>query len=252
MSITNLNSLFGFPVSFNSKTKKLKFNDTEKEPDIRLLKQMEKVIYDKEWFLKADKNKELYYMYRGCFKNKEHEKTAEKHKLRYDITILLPTTLGKEFNKTLGHYHPLIKGKTHSYPEMYEVLKGKALYLLQKQKPDTTNEIEDVYFVEAKEGDVVVIPPDYGHITINPSKEPLIMSNWTDSTFHSNYKPIEENHGGAFFVIKPFNIIKNPNYKTPYTPIIKKAKSQFQKNTYSLINDIEKLHFLNTGDIDEL
>jgi len=46
------------------------------QPDIRYLKDMKEVVYDKEWLKKAPRDLELYYMYRGIKK---------KDGLRYDI-----------------------------------------------------------------------------------------------------------------------------------------------------------------------
>lgn len=163
-------------------------------PDIRYLRDIEKVIYDKEWLDDAP-NEELYYMYRGI---------KEDGDLRYDITIIPAKMLGMEFNKTKGHYHP------ESYGELYIVLEGEAIYLLQKINQE--GEIEDVYMVEAQKGDCVAIPPGYGHITINPAKEDLKMANWVYKTFESIYKPIEEKGGGAYFYTNQ-GWIKNDNYK---------------------------------------
>jgi len=173
---------------------KLMTKSMKHEPDIRYLFDMKKVLYDQQW-AKTAPNLELYYMYRGLKK---------KNGLRYDITIIPPNMLGKEFVKTKGHRHI---GK---YGEVYIVLEGKAIYLMQKQK---NNIIEDVYIVKAKKGDVVIIPPDYAHITINPSKKKrVIMANWIAEKVKSNYKPIQKMKGACYFyTIKGW--IKNKNYK---------------------------------------
>ncbi len=52
------------------------------------------------------------------------------------------------------------------YPELYEVLKGDANYLLQRAQNE--ERVDEVILVKATRGDKVIIPPNYGHVTINP------------------------------------------------------------------------------------
>jgi glucose-6-phosphate isomerase len=185
----------------------LEFGGKRFSPDIRRVYDMEEVIYDKE-FLKNVGDIELYYMYRGVFLDDKDKKTMNENSLRYDITIIPPMKLGKEFVKTAGHYHPVVPGTNMTYPEVYEVLEGEAHYLLQKKENE---KITDVVLIKAEKNDKIIIPPGYGHITINPSKNVLRMANWVASGFSSIYKPIKEKHGAAYFeTITGF--VKNENY----------------------------------------
>lgn len=160
------------------------------DPNIRYIKDLENVLYDKEWFQNQE-NFEAYYMYRGI---------KEEKGLRYDITIIPFRMFGKEFPKTKGHYHP------KQYGEIYTVLEGKAFYLLQKK------DLSDVFVVKADKGDFVVIPPEYGHITINPGNKELKMANWVSPNFESEYSEIEEKNGASYFYTTN-GWIKNTNYK---------------------------------------
>ena len=172
----------------------MKINLKNKTPDIRYLDEMRSVLYDQKWAAKAP-NKKLYYMYRGIKKN---------NGLRYDITIIPPAMLGKEFVKTKGHYH------IGNYGEVYIVLKGKAIYLMQKKEK---NSLSDVFAVKARKGDIVVVPPGYGHITINPSeKKELKMANWVSEKCQNDYLSIEKKAGGCYYYTKN-GWIKNKNYK---------------------------------------
>lgn len=162
-------------------------------PDIRYLKDIEGVVYDKKW-LKTAPNIELYYMYRGLDRRGD---------LRYDITVMPSQMLGIEFVKTKGHYHP------KQYGELYIVLEGQAIYLMQKVDKD--NNVVDVYAIEAKKGDYIIVPKGYGHITINPSQESLKMANWVCDGFKSDYSLIEEKGGAAYFYTLN-GWIKNENY----------------------------------------
>ena len=67
--------------------------------------------------------------------------------------------------------------------------------------------------MQVKKGDVVVIPSDYGHITINPSEtENLKMANWVASECKSDYALFEKNHGACYYYTKE-GWIKNEHYK---------------------------------------
>lgn len=144
-------------------------------------------------------DREIYYMYRDVHLP-EHEELIRGSGLRYDITVILPGKVGHEFIKTAGHYHPVKPGTNTTYPEVYEVVFGVAHYLLQ-QADTGSGDIADAVLIEAEAGDKVVIPPKYGHITINPSSEPLVMSNWVAADFASEYGMIKRHRGGAYFEI---------------------------------------------------
>jgi len=122
-------------------------------------------------------------LYRNIFLP-HHQEKISKLDLRYDITVLPPGMIGQEFNKSLGHYHPMVPGLAIAYPELYEVLHGKALFLLQKMDADFKNVIT-VLAIEAVAGQKIVYPPNYGHIIVNIGSEPLVTANWVVSSFES-------------------------------------------------------------------
>ena len=178
-------------------------------PAVRTREEMREVLLDPE----ADAPAELYYMYRDVCRQQDRELLAQ-HGLRYDVTVIRPGLLGREYIKTAGHYHPLKPGTEVTYPEVYEVLAGKAHYLLQTE-PDEDG--VEAILIEATAGDKVLIPPGYGHITINPASEFLIMSNWVAADFTSVYGPIKELAGGAYFEVQTADeegqFIVNPSYQ---------------------------------------
>ncbi len=223
----------------------LEFGTKKIKPSIRKLFDMTDVIYDRDWLSGAD-NIELYYMYRELSLSKNDALVMKEHGLRYDITVIPPRMMGCEFVKTAGHYHPFVPGTTTTFPEIYEVLHGEAQYLMQK--PDN-DKIKDVVLVKAGEGDKVIIPPGYGHLTINASNRVLKMANWVARDFESIYAPIKENGGGAYFILEK-GIVENPRYGE--VPEIRKLKpSNFKgiglekgREMYGLVMDIKKLEFL--------
>jgi glucose-6-phosphate isomerase len=145
--------------------------------------------------------------------------TFNSHNVRVDITAIPARQLGVEPVRTLGHFHPISEiGKP--FPEIYQVLWGKALFLefAPKIKDDQQdfNRIEKVNVWEAKTDNFVVISGG-GHITINPSKSrPLIILNLVYSRFNSIYDPLLQMKGAPYFFVnidKEMKFMKNKNYK---------------------------------------
>ena len=167
---------------------------------------MKSVLYDQEW-AKTAPNLEVYYMYRGVKK---------KNGLRYDITVIPSQMLGEEFPKTKGHRH------SNQYPEVYRVLEGEVIFLTQKGKK---NLIEDVYAIRAKKGEVVIVPPGYEHLLINPSKKKFKIGNWLSERCQNIYDFFERLQGACYYYTKR-GWIKNKNYgKVPQLRFKKPLKS---------------------------
>jgi len=151
---------------------------------------------------RASRPKELYYMYRGVCMERD-EKVFEKNGLRYDVTVLRCGKIGREHIKTIGHYHAECR-KGLTYPELYEVLHGKALFLLQNEN--------EVIAIKAKNGDKIFIPPNYGHTTINMGTTPLVVANLEERTFKPCYD-IFRQHKGAMYYEVDGRLVKNRHYE---------------------------------------
>ncbi len=149
----------------------------------------------------------LYRIYRDvCFE--EHREMIAGHDLRYDIVSMSPGKIGGEFIKTNGHYHPKADDD-EPYPEIYEVLHGSTVLLLQDEH------VADAIAIEAGVGAQILIPPGYGHITINPTDDYLVFCNVISSNFTSVYNMIEKRNGGVYYFIEDKGEkkwIKNPDY----------------------------------------
>lgn len=165
-----------------------------KNPEIRFLNDIKKVLYDKNW-AKSAPNFKLYYMYRGV---------KEKDGLRYDVTVIPPKMLGKEFVKTKGNRN------SNNFSEFYTVLQGQALFLMQKTNGKTA---KDALAIKAVRGDSVIEPAGYAIIAINPSKKTLKMGNWISRKNKNIYKEIETMNGACYFYTKS-GWIKNKNYES--------------------------------------
>lgn len=178
--------------------------------EVRCLKEMKKVLYDQKW-AKTAPNFKVYYMYRGVKK---------KNGLRYDITVIPPRMLGKEFVRTKGNRN------SKNFPELYTVLKGEAIFLMQKAKGKN---VKDVLVIRAKKGDWLIIPSKYAIITINPSKKNLETGNWVSEKNKNIYSELEKMKGACYYYTKK-GWIKNKNYKRVPKLRFKKPLRKMPKN----------------------
>lgn len=172
----------------------LEFSGKIMTGDVRRLFDMREVLLDQRWLAGAA-DFELYYMFRDLSLSRSDKEKLLQNNLRYDITIIPPNMLGCEYIKTAGHYHPNASGSV-TYPEIYEVLDGEAIYLLQNQ------DLSDVVAIYASAGDKVIVPPGYGHVTINSSNKTLKMANFVARSFSSLYEPYRNKKGGAYYFTK--------------------------------------------------
>ena len=161
----------------------------------RTLSRMKKVMMSPA----EDIDLDMYYMYRNVYRSSD---------IRFDITVIPPFAIRKECAKTFGHYHPGSEDGL-AYPEVYQVLRGSAVFILQKKNRNGSVDASVVY---ADEGDVILLPPGYGHVSINRGENPLVLSNLVYDRFESLYADYEESQGGAYYYLKDGELVQNTNY----------------------------------------
>lgn len=208
-------------------------------PTVRTIDEMRPVLADP----KCAHEGPLYCMYRDLARSDADWTWLHAHKLRYDLTVIPPGNLCGEWVKTKGHYHPRNPAGV-GYPEIYEVLEGRARYLLQSL------DLLDIVMIDARAGDLVVIPPGYGHVTINPTTdETLAMANIVSTEFESEYGEYISRRGAAYFALCNGEIRKNARY--PRVPPVRSVSPGSGRGgipsgpLYSLIGDEKALSFLN-------
>ena len=150
----------------------------------------------------------LYFMYRDLARSPADREWLRREGIRYDVTVIPARVLCGEYVKTKGHHHPP-DGKGVPYPEIYEVIRGGAHFLLQ------TRDAGDVLLVRAGPGDRVLVPPGYGHVTINPEEVSLVMANLVSDRFESDYSVYERMGGAAYFELAGGRLVENPRYRSP-------------------------------------
>lgn len=165
----------------------------------------------------------------------ENKKSLPQGELQYDLTRIYPGTINDEFHKTAGHYH------SEGYAELFEVLEGELITILENG--GTEEEASEAYAVKASVGDSVIILPDFGFCSINPSlNKELVISNWIDTRARNVYEAIEKNHGLCYYMIntssEEVSPVKNPAYQgTPELIWLKPKK---------LPQELESLEFLSS------
>jgi glucose-6-phosphate isomerase len=180
------------------------------KPDVRYLKEIKHVLYDRAWARQAA-NTKLYYMYRGV---------ARQDGLRYDITVIPAKMLGREYVKTKGNRN------SNNFPELYGVLQGKAFLFTQRRKGKTATAVS---VFEMKKGDWVVLSPQDEVITINPTRQLLKTANWVSEKNVNLYKELEKMKGASYYYTKD-GWIKNENYKKAAKLRFKKPLKKYPKN----------------------
>ncbi len=226
--------IWQYTAVFDENTKELIVNGKVYKPSVRTYSQMKNLYLNKDKNL--SENFGLYYMYRWVYGCNEDEKLFEKYNLRYDITIIIPKIIWKEYNKTFWHYHPKNEIWRY-YEEIYEVLYGKAIYLQQNNWA--------TIFTEAQEGDVVLMKEGFGHITINPSTDQiLVMANIVSNKFKSVYDDFKSRKWGRYYLTIDW-WVKNTNYKDNI-PLLQtnETKLNFSNLYQTFLQSPEKFYFL--------
>lgn len=161
----------------------------------------------------------IYETYRGIAFPADLD-TFDLHEMSYDITIIRAGTVGGEFHKTSGHYHGWNPGRTNTFGEVYEVILGEALFVLQKSPDFEDNPsgacVEDVILARVHAGQTLLVPPNYGHCSVNVGEGPLVFSNVAYKPCPVIYDSVKLHHGMAYYIFKAedggIEVRKNERY----------------------------------------
>ncbi len=185
------------PLRIELSDNELVVNGKEHPYSTRKLSEMKDVLMND---IDVVEDLDMYYMFREIY---------VKNGLRYDITLIPARITAGEFAKTYGHCHPVAE-EGMTYPEVYQVLSGKALFILQEELENLRSVVS---IVDASEGDVVIIPPNFCHVSINPSPEKnLLLANIVSTDFKSLYEKFRENRGAAYYYSENRELVQNSNY----------------------------------------
>jgi glucose-6-phosphate isomerase len=146
-----------------------------------------------------DPDEPLYSMVNGLY-HIDDLAAAARYPLRYELTILPPRRLGREYVKTLGHIHSLAPSGTMTYAEIYEVLLGRAHFLFFRLASNG-EDVEEMIVVEAGPGERVVVPPGYHHLSVNPGDEAMVFSDLIDRSAATDYSLLRARGGAPYFCV---------------------------------------------------
>jgi glucose-6-phosphate isomerase len=172
-----------------------------RKPELRYAEDLRSVLRDPNCPCKGP----IYSMYRDLSSSPGDREWMASFRIRFDITCIPAGTLCGEHVKTKGHYHPENYAGV-GYPEIYQVFEGKAHFLLQKR------DLAEILLVDAEAGETMVVPPGFGHVTINPGSDELVMANIVSDEFASEYRFYEDHHGAACYELSTGRLEKNPHY----------------------------------------
>ncbi len=147
----------------------------------------------------------IYDVYRDIvFAKDKHVFSRDQY--RYDITYIMPGTVGQECKKTSGHFHLFNPIHTNTYPEVYEVLEGTAMFVLQRadnfERQEDELVVDDLILVKVEAGQTLLVPANYGHCSVNIGEGPMIFSNLAYVPCGIDYAPVKKNGGMAVFAKK--------------------------------------------------
>lgn len=239
-------SLNGVKLYWNESELSLRLGKKVLPSDVRTVAQMRGVLYDRVFAANAPANRGLYYMHRSVHVPRD-AKLFARCNLRYDVTVFPKGSVGREFNKTFGHYHQLacLKPKL-SYPELYEVLYGEALFLLQRRGSDSLKPVESV-LVRARAGEKVLVPPNWGHVSMNSKPlKTLVEANLICPDSKADYAPYEKLHGASHYVLTSGIAVKNPRYER--VPLRKTNAREWSPKWLDVKESIYSLFLKKPGD----
>jgi len=243
------------------------------KPEPKTLSALRPVL--KNPVLTSGQERIVYEVYRGAGLT-EDRALIKTNNIRYDITKIHPGRLGpstelgtsQELPKTFGHYHRKIQNpnppaggqiqKLAEAVEVFEVISGKAWWLIQKyeNEPEVINE---VYLIEGLENEKIIILSGFGVTSINPEKDKeLVLANFISLDTENVYEPYKNLQGACYYLTEnekgEMAFEKNPNYKE--APELIKLKPReipelgisWSKPLYEFIKTPEKFDFLNRSE----
>lgn len=131
----------------------------------------------------------------------EHRALLNKMHLLYGAVTYATGRLGREPVRSQGHIHAVSRFSGLSTPEVYEIWNGEAIIYMQERAEDNPGRCFAVY---ARQGDVVIVPPDWAHATVNAGTDPTVPMSfgaWCVRDYGFDYSGIRSHGGIAWFPV---------------------------------------------------
>lgn len=200
----------GLPIRFDANACRLTLGKGLNRPELRT-----RTVRDHEpvWSRPVYGDDRTIYFYTSGLWMAEDEAAWKEACVAYGIVVFLPGVFGGEYVKSAGQYHPVCGANRQATPEVYTVLHGTGHFLLQRSVPPYDT-VDDAVLVEVLAGETFVVPPDYGHLQINPAPEPLIFSYAVMDGMRGVYEPFRRRRGAVYYEMAdgPERYVANPRY----------------------------------------
>lgn len=161
--------------------------------------------------------------------NKEDKEELIKRNLLYGTVIYSKGKIGEEPVRSQGHVHAISKSCKMSTPEVYEIWQGEAYIYMQEYSDDFSGRC---FAVHAREGEVVIVPPNWAHYTVNANPERnLVFGAWCVRDYGFEYENVRKKGGLAYFpILDDVNSIKwVKNEKYTSLEIIEKRPREYKE-----------------------
>ncbi len=209
----DLSSIAGFPLRLDEED----YQITTETPFAfrkvsRIGEYLKPVLLDPE---EVSSDEELYHLFYIESASSGAMDLLKHYDLNFTLVFLPPRSIGREYIKTSGHYHPPIPGTNLDFPEVYTQFYGEFQLLLQRRATANLDRLEDCLVVEMTPGLTVTVPPGYGHAMVNTTNKPALMAGLYGRSFKPVPEPIRNRKGMAYYLLADdggMRIEPNTNY----------------------------------------
>ncbi|HEV2232749.1 MAG TPA: glucose-6-phosphate isomerase family protein [Terriglobia bacterium] len=152
----------------------------------------------------------VYAIAMGVGKEDQREELCRRN-LLFGVVTYAAGRLGGEPVRSPGHLHKVSRHNNCSAPEIFEIWEGCAVIYMQEFAAHNAGRC---FEVEAKAGDVVVVPPAWAHAAISTDPtDPLTFGAWCDRDYGFVYDELRARKGLAWY------------------PVLENGSLQWQRNT---------------------
>lgn len=158
----------------------------------------------------------------GGVADETHDRALHDLPLSYDLTVIPPLASAWELAKTHGHTHTNQRGPGVGFAELYEVLEGRAGFLVQDlhEGPISTFAV----LIEADRGDVIVVPPLCQHAMVNLGSGTLVVADVSCRASIHDYAGVRAARGMAYYIALDGSAVRNEAYRS--VPVLEQTNAQ--------------------------
>ena len=139
---------------------------------------------------------ELYGIAMDVYRKEDLNLLLERD-LLFGVVTFSAGQIGQEPVRSQGHRHAISLSCNSSTPEVYEIWEGTAIIYMQPCGGAHAGKCQAVY---AQAGDIVIVPPNWIHATINGDiTKNMSFGAWCVRDYGFDYRAVRERGGIAFF-----------------------------------------------------